>query len=65
MHARMQVMHWTEAFTSRLSGDVRLVGSAISCEGAPAGGDASGQWRENPYVLPYAWATDRVRGFFV
>ena len=59
---RAQAMHWTEGFTSRLGGGVGLVGSAISCEGAPAGGDASREWRENPYVLPYAWATDKVGG---
>lgn len=50
-------LHWTEAFTSRLGPRVGLVGAAISCEGAPRGGDAAGEWRANAYVLPYAWAT--------
>jgi hypothetical protein len=54
-------MHWTEAFTSRLSNDTKMVGSYISCEGTPKDGDVGGEWRLNPYVLPHAWATDRVR----
>lgn len=53
----MQALHWTEAFTSRLSAGVGMVGAAISCEGAPKAGNAAGEWRNNPYVLPYAWAT--------
>ncbi len=53
-------LHWTEAFTHKLTGRVKLVGSAISCEGAPRRGDAAGEWRGSPYVLPYAWATDRA-----
>ncbi|KAL6776645.1 hypothetical protein ACKKBF_B30390 [Auxenochlorella protothecoides x Auxenochlorella symbiontica] len=52
------VMHWTEAFTSRLTKSVKMVGSAISCEGAPRAGHAALEWRRNPYVLPYAWAAD-------
>lgn len=52
-------MHWTEAFTSKLSERVGLVGTGVSCEGAPEGGNAAGSWRNNPYVLPYAWATHR------
>lgn len=55
------VMHWTEAFTSRLTKSVKMVGSAISCEGAPRAGHAALEWRRNPYVLPYAWAADAVR----
>ena len=54
----LQHMHWTEAFTSKLSDSVKLVGSQISCEGVPAAGDARGPWRRNPRVLPWAWATD-------
>lgn len=53
-----QWLHWTEAFTNRLSDKVKLVGPTISCEGAPKGGDAAGEWRGNPYVSPHAWATD-------
>lgn len=56
-----QVLHWTEVFTSRLSSKVKMVGSVISCEGSPKDGNAAGEWRNNPYVLPYAWATDKVR----
>lgn len=51
-------MHWTEAFTSRLTGIVKMVGSVISCEGAPRGGHAAMEWRLNPHIIPYAWATD-------
>ena len=51
-------MHWTEAFTTKLVGAVKQVGSAVSCEGAPRDGDAAGPWRSNPHVLPYAWVTD-------
>lgn len=55
-------LHWTAAFSSRLSGgqgDPWMTGSAISCEGAPRDGDAAGPWRRHPYLLPYAWAVDR------
>lgn len=52
-------MHWTEALTARLSDSVKLVGSQLSCEGAPAAGDASAEWRRNPRVLPHAFATDK------
>lgn len=58
--APLQSLHWTEVFTSRLVGRVKQVGSAISCEGSPKDGNAAGEWRLNPYVLPYAWATDKV-----
>ncbi|PSC74038.1 hypothetical protein C2E20_2672 [Micractinium conductrix] len=54
-----QYMHWTDALTAKLTKRTKLVGSAITCEGAPRGGDAAGEWRRNPYVLPYAWATDQ------
>ena len=60
--AAPQVLHWTEAFTARLAGRVKQVGSVISCEGSPKDGNAAGEWRSNPYVLPYAWATDKVGG---
>ena len=51
-------IHWTEAFTSKIKGQVKLVGSTISCEGAPKEGNAAGEWRGNPAVSPHAWATD-------
>lgn len=50
--------HWTEAFTRKLVDDVKMVGSIISCEGAAKDGDASGEWRGNPYIKSHAWATD-------
>lgn len=51
-------MHWTEAFTAQIDDYVKLVGSAISCEGAPFSGDVAGQWRDHPYVMSWAWAVD-------
>jgi hypothetical protein len=54
------VLHWTEPFLSRLSATTKLVGSTISCEGSPLGGDMNGTWRRNPHVQSYAVATDRV-----
>ena len=38
-----QYMHWTDAFTSRLTARTKLVGSLLTCEGAPKGGDAGGE----------------------
>ena len=38
--APLQHMHWTDAFTSKLTKRTKLVGSALTCEGAPRGGDA-------------------------
>lgn len=57
-------LHWMSAFTSRLSGNVKLVGSTISCEGSPLHGQQKGKWRRNPHVQSYAVATDRV-GFLI
>jgi hypothetical protein len=51
-------LHWTEAFTNKLKDHVKLVGSTISCEGAPVNGNAAAEWRGNPAVSPHAWATD-------
>eukprot|EP00878_Enallax_costatus_P024831 GHUV01026523.1.p1 GENE.GHUV01026523.1~~GHUV01026523.1.p1 ORF type:complete len:299 (+),score=79.13 GHUV01026523.1:220-1116(+) len=50
--------HWMSAFTSRLRGSVKLVGSTISCEGSPLHGNHRGKWRHNPHVQSYAVATD-------
>ena len=36
------------------------VGSTISCEGAPLGGDPSAVWRQNPHVQSYVLATDQT-----
>lgn len=52
------VLHWTEAFTNKLTDKVKMVGPIISCEGAPEDGNAAGDWRGNPYVSPHVWATD-------
>ncbi|PNH12741.1 LIM domain and RING finger protein [Tetrabaena socialis] len=53
-------IHWTHPFTSRLVGDVRMVGPTISCEGSPLNGDFRGKWRHNPHVQSYVVATDLV-----
>eukprot|EP00879_Flechtneria_rotunda_P012042 GHRR01012577.1.p1 GENE.GHRR01012577.1~~GHRR01012577.1.p1 ORF type:complete len:347 (+),score=93.53 GHRR01012577.1:547-1587(+) len=53
-------VHWMSAFTSKLSGNVKLVGSTISCEGSPLHGQQTGKWRHNPHVQSYAVATDQV-----
>lgn len=50
-------MHFTEAMTSKLTADVKLVGPTISCEGTTA---PSGERRENPHVQSFAVATDAV-----
>lgn len=39
---RPQLMHWTDALTSKLGTRTKMVGSALTCEGAPKGGDAGG-----------------------
>lgn len=51
-------VHFTEAMTSKLVGNVKLVGPTImiSCDGT--GQKDSGQRRSTPYVQPYAVATD-------
>lgn len=48
------------AFTARLTDEVKLVGSTISCEGSPLHGKRNGRWRRNPHVQSYAVATDQV-----
>ncbi|KXZ52810.1 hypothetical protein GPECTOR_8g196 [Gonium pectorale] len=53
-------VHWTVPFTSRLVGDVKLVGPTVSCEGSPLNGDFRGKWRYNPHVQSYVVATDQV-----
>jgi hypothetical protein len=56
--AQHALLHWTEAYTSRLTAHVKLVGAWVSCEGAPRWGNAAADWRGNPYVSPSIWATD-------
>lgn len=53
-------IHWAQPFINRLNNRVKLVGSAISCEGVPEHGDMLGSWRRNPHVQSYAFATDKV-----
>lgn len=47
-------VHWSTAFTRKLAGDVKLVGSTINCGGAYA---LSAQ---QPHVQSYAVAMDQV-----
>ncbi|DBB06321.1 TPA: hypothetical protein ACH3X1_011892 [Trebouxia sp. C0004] len=51
---------WSRIFTDKLNDEVKLVGSTISCEGAPLGGDAESHWRQNPHVQSYVLATDQI-----
>ena len=53
-------LHWSKVFTARLSSDVKLVGSTISCETAYMGGDPSNEARHNAHVQSYVIATDQV-----
>mmetsp|Transcript_669 Transcript_669/g.1942 ORF Transcript_669/g.1942 Transcript_669/m.1942 type:complete len:501 (-) Transcript_669:495-1997(-) len=52
-------VHWSRAFTAKLIGDVKLVGSTISCEPAQKPGDPSSE-RRSVHVQSYAVATDQV-----
>ena len=54
------VVHWTAPFLQRLVGGVKLVGPTISCEGTPFAGNVSANWRTNPHVQSYAFATDQL-----
>ena len=70
-----QFMHWTDAFTSKLGKRTKLVGSGLTCEGAPKGGDAGEACRQavSPLVLALAcvllilsllpWGAHRCRAF--
>eukprot|EP00892_Ulva_mutabilis_P000760 jgi/Ulvmu1/10685/UM067_0010.1 len=54
-------LHFTELMAAKLVGDVKLVGSIISC--APAakpGSDGTDAGRRNPHVQSHAQATDAV-----
>jgi len=53
-------MHWSKVFTDRLSKDVKLVGSTISCESVYQGGDTGNEARHNAHVQSYVTATDQV-----
>lgn len=58
---QQEAMHWSRAFTGRLTPDVKLVGSTISCEATLKDGDATKGSRQNAHVQSYAMATDQVR----
>ena len=51
---------WSRIFTDKLNDKVKLVGSTISCEGAPLGGNIDNEWRQNPHVQSYVLATDQI-----
>ena len=53
-------LHWSKVFTGRLSEDVKLVGSTISCETAYMGGKPGNEARHNAHVQSYVMATDQV-----
>ena len=47
-------------FTARLSKEVKLVGSTISCESAHMKGALGNEPRHNAHVQSYVMATDQV-----
>ena len=49
-------VHFTQLMTSKLVGDVKLVGPTISCGGTIR----NGELKQNPHVQSYAMATDAV-----
>ena len=49
-------VHFTLLMTSKLVGDVKLVGPTINCEGTAE--FATGERRQNPHVQSFAVATD-------
>eukprot|EP00892_Ulva_mutabilis_P003130 jgi/Ulvmu1/12818/UM097_0047.1 len=51
-------VHFTEAMTSKLVGDVKMVGPTINCEGTAT--LESGERRSNPHVQSFAVATDAI-----
>ena len=53
-------LHWSKVFTARLSEDVKLVGSTISCEPAYLRGNPSNEARHTAHVQSYVIATDQV-----
>lgn len=55
-------IHWTTAFTSRLTAHVKLVGSTISCGRIHKHNKPELPFRSNPHVQSYMMATDQVQG---
>lgn len=53
-------VHWSRAFTGRITADVKLVGATISCENTLRDGDPTKGSRQSPHVQSYAMATDQV-----
>eukprot|EP00892_Ulva_mutabilis_P000758 jgi/Ulvmu1/10683/UM067_0008.1 len=51
-------VHFTELMTSKLVGDVKLVGPTINCESSAE--FSTGELRQNPHVQSFAVATDRI-----
>ena len=58
-------LHWSKVFTARLSKEVKLVGSPISCESAHMGGALGREPRHNAHVQSYVMATDLVSNHLV
>lgn len=54
-------VHWSRAFTGRITDDTKLVGATISCESTLKDGDAKKGSRQNAHVQSYAMATDQVQ----
>ena len=50
---------WHRLLTQRLTGEVKLVGPVISCEGSPFQGNVTDHWRTNPHVQSYVLAMDQ------
>lgn len=62
LHIAMQKgMHWSRAFTGRITADVKLVGATISCEATLREGNPKKGSRQNAHVQSYAMATDQAR----
>ena len=53
-------LHWTTAFTSRLSDSVKLVGSTVSCGSTFQGELHRSPSLTCPHVQSYALATDQI-----
>lgn len=53
-------MHFTDAMTSQLDADVKLVGPNINCGGMPLPRPGSDMFFSNPHVQSFAVATDAV-----
>lgn len=58
--AMQGLISWQELLLNKIAGNVKLVGSTISCEGSPFEGNIAGEWRTNPHVQSYVIATDQV-----